>query len=90
MSINPAILVYTNKQMFVRVYLDKERISDTPKTAETVISETAWRQFKKCKQNKKHHVFRLIWYSQLLLAARRKNTLKQFLLVENNCIMLFS
>ena len=32
--------VYTNKQILVGIYLDKGRVSDTPKSAETVISET--------------------------------------------------
>ena len=39
-SIDPAIYVYTNKKMLVGVYLDKSRVSDTPESAETVISET--------------------------------------------------
>ena len=30
----------TNKRMLVGVYLDKGRVSDTPESAETVISET--------------------------------------------------
>jgi hypothetical protein len=33
-------VVYTKKQMLVGVYLDRGRVSDTPESAETVISET--------------------------------------------------
>ena len=40
---DPAIEVYTNKRMLVGVYLDKGRISDTPESAVTVISETPQR-----------------------------------------------
>ena len=39
--IDPAIYVYTNKRMLVRVYLDEGRVSDTPESAGTGISETA-------------------------------------------------
>ena len=45
MAIDPAIYVYTKKQMLVGVYLDKGRVSDTPESAETVISETPQRHF---------------------------------------------
>ena len=60
-AIDLVILVYTNKQMLVGVYQDKCRVSDTPKSAETVISETPWRQFKNYKQIKEQHLtcFRL-------------------------------
>ena len=36
--------------MLVGVYLDKGRVSDTPESGETVISETLWRHFKTYKQ----------------------------------------
>ena len=43
------IQVYTNKRMLVEVYLDKDKVFDTPESAESVISETRWRQFEKYK-----------------------------------------
>ena len=43
--IDPATQVYTNKLMLFGVYLDKGRVSDTPESAETVISETPRRHF---------------------------------------------
>ena len=45
--------------MLVVVYLDKGRVSDTPESAETVISETPWRHFKKYKQTNKQHILKL-------------------------------
>ena len=45
--------------MFVGVYLDKDRVSETPESAETVISETLKRDFKKYKQTNKQYIFEL-------------------------------
>ena len=77
-SIDPAIQVYTNKRMLVGVYLDKGRVSDTPESAETVISETPQRHFLNINKltNNKHVQFTstLSRYLQLLQAAHRKNT----------------
>ena len=35
--------MYTNKDFLVRVQLDKGRVSDTPESAKTMISDTSWR-----------------------------------------------
>ena len=45
--------------MLVGVYLDKDRVSDTPDSAETGISETLQKHFKKYKQTNKQHMFKL-------------------------------
>ena len=64
--------------MLVGVYLDKGRVSDTPESAETVISETPQRHFLNINKltNNKHVQFTstLSRYLQLLQAAHRKNT----------------
>ena len=77
-AIDPAIQVYTNKRMLVGVYLDKGRVSDTPESAETVVSETPPRHFLNINKltNNKHVQFTstLSRYLQLLQAAHRKNT----------------
>ena len=44
--------------MLVGVYLDKGRVYGTTKSAETVISETLWRNFKKYKQTNKQHIYK--------------------------------
>ena len=46
--------------MLVGVYLEKGRVSDTPESAETAISETPWRHYKNYKQTNKEHIFELI------------------------------
>ena len=48
--IDLVIQVNTNKLMLVIVYLDRRRVSDTSKSAETVNYKTPWRPPKKCKQ----------------------------------------
>ena len=64
--------------MLIRIYLYMGMVSDTPESAETVISETPYGQgdTPKYKQTNKHHVFMLTpalsRYPQLLLAAHRK------------------
>ena len=82
--INLVILVFTNKWMSVRLYLDKGRVSDIPESAETVISEIQWKHSKQYKQTNKQHIFRLTpalsRFTQLQLAAHRKNTSKEVLL----------
>ena len=45
--------------MLVGVYLDKGRVSETPKSAETVISETPGRHFKKYRQTNEQHILKL-------------------------------
>ena len=45
--------------MLVGVYLDKGRVSETPESEETVISETPWRHFKNYKQTNEQHIFKL-------------------------------
>ena len=45
--------------MLYGVYLDKGRVSDTPESAETMISETPWRQFPKCKETNKQQILKL-------------------------------
>ena len=76
--IDPFIQVYTNKRMLVGVYLDNGRVSDTPESAETVISETSRKHFLNINKltNNKHVQFTstLSRYLQLLQAAHRKNT----------------
>ena len=58
--------------------LPRGRVSDTPESVETVISETPWRQFKKYNQTTKQQIFKLsaelLRFPQLLLAAHRTNT----------------
>ena len=44
--------------MLVGVYLDKGRVSDTPKSAETGNSETLYRHFENYKQTKEQHIFK--------------------------------
>ena len=80
--------------MLVVVYLDNGKVSDTPESAETRISETSIRHFKKYKQYNKQHMFTLTAafsrQPQFLLTARRKNTscVSEFLLVESQCFRL--
>ena len=66
-------VVYTNKQMLVGVYIDRGRVSDTPESTETWISETLQRHFLNINKltNNKHVKFTstLSRYLQLLQAA---------------------
>ena len=45
--------------MLVSVFIDNGRVSDTPESSETVISETPWSYSKRYKQTKEKHQFRL-------------------------------
>ena len=69
--------------MLVGVYLDKARVSDTPESVETVISETSWRNSKLYKQTKKLNICKLTpalsRFPQLLLAAPWDNSSKEVL-----------
>ena len=93
-TIHPAIQVYKNKTMLVGVYLDKGRVSDTPESAETVISETPQRRFLNInKLTSNIHVqftSTLSRYVQFLRAPQRKNIscLRKFSLVKSQCFAL--
>ena len=65
-AICQVIYVYSNKQILVGVDLNKGRISDTPESAEIVISETPWRHSKQYKQT----TDALSRFRQLLIAAQ--------------------
>ena len=64
--------------MLVGVYPDKGRVSDTPESAETFISENPYRHFPKYKQTIEYQIIKLtielLIHTQWLLAADRKNT----------------
>ena len=63
--------------MLVRVYIDMGRVSDTPESAETVISKTILRN------TQMNNTFKLTpalsRFPQLLLTAHRKNTSEEVL-----------